>query len=184
MANSKYEGTIHWKHVWWMMSNMAFLLSTDIRSHDTGLSLLRINEGIFGFSWLNKTLRFDMLFKHSIFLSPWLALSSWDLLATFRQVGLTLISLLLWRPSLHNYRLPFLYLWHSSWAELMTFKFIFYLFSSKASAYMIEEEIKEQQRRKQESLKHFQRQVQHRVNQQVKLRKKQHLQKSYKAVSP
>ncbi|CAO2635535.1 Coiled-coil domain-containing protein 15, partial [Lemmus lemmus] len=50
-----------------------------------------------------------------------------------------------------------------------------------ASAYVIEEEIKEQQRRKQESLKHFQRQVQHRVNQQVKLRKKQHLQKSYKA---
>ncbi|XP_026634757.1 coiled-coil domain-containing protein 15 [Microtus ochrogaster] len=50
-----------------------------------------------------------------------------------------------------------------------------------ASAYMIEEEIKEQQRRKQESLKHFQRQVQHRVNQQVKLRKKQLLQKSYKA---
>ncbi|XP_038180446.1 coiled-coil domain-containing protein 15 [Arvicola amphibius] len=50
-----------------------------------------------------------------------------------------------------------------------------------ASAYMIEEEIKEQQRRKQESLKHFQRQVQHRVNQQVKLRKKQHLQKSYEA---
>nr|XP_048304698.1 coiled-coil domain-containing protein 15 isoform X3 [Myodes glareolus] len=50
-----------------------------------------------------------------------------------------------------------------------------------ASAYMIEEEIKKQQRRKQESLKHFQRQVQHRVNQQVKLRKKQHLQKSYKA---
>ncbi|XP_075822469.1 coiled-coil domain-containing protein 15 isoform X4 [Microtus pennsylvanicus] len=32
-----------------------------------------------------------------------------------------------------------------------------------ASAYMIEEEIKEQQRRKQESLKHFQRQVQHRA---------------------
>ncbi|CAH6860827.1 Ccdc15 [Phodopus roborovskii] len=49
------------------------------------------------------------------------------------------------------------------------------------SAYMIEEEIKEQQRRKQESLKHFQRQVKHRVNQQVKLRKKQQLQKSCKA---
>ncbi|XP_040585994.1 coiled-coil domain-containing protein 15 isoform X9 [Mesocricetus auratus] len=46
------------------------------------------------------------------------------------------------------------------------------------SAYIIEEEIKEQQRRKQESLKHFQRQVRRRVNQQVKLRKKQQLQKS------
>ncbi|XP_017654123.1 coiled-coil domain-containing protein 15 isoform X2 [Nannospalax galili] len=51
-----------------------------------------------------------------------------------------------------------------------------------ASAYMIEEELKEKQRRKQESLKHFQRQVKHRVNQQVKLRKKQQLQRSYKAV--
>ncbi|XP_037063507.1 coiled-coil domain-containing protein 15 isoform X1 [Peromyscus leucopus] len=49
------------------------------------------------------------------------------------------------------------------------------------SAYMIEEEIKERQRRKQESLKHFQRQVKRRVNQQVKLRKKHQLQKSYKA---
>uniref|UniRef100_A0A8C2MHU1 Coiled-coil domain containing 15 n=1 Tax=Cricetulus griseus TaxID=10029 RepID=A0A8C2MHU1_CRIGR len=52
---------------------------------------------------------------------------------------------------------------------------------AQTSAYMIEEEIKEQQRRKQESLKHFQRQVRHRVNQQVKLRKKQQLQKSCKA---
>ncbi|XP_076780773.1 coiled-coil domain-containing protein 15 isoform X2 [Arvicanthis niloticus] len=49
------------------------------------------------------------------------------------------------------------------------------------SAYVIEEEIKEQQRRKQESLRHFQRQVRHRVNQQVKLRKKQQLHKSYRA---
>ncbi|XP_036050192.1 coiled-coil domain-containing protein 15 isoform X2 [Onychomys torridus] len=49
------------------------------------------------------------------------------------------------------------------------------------SAYMIEEEIKEQQRRKQESLKHFQRQVKRRVNEQVKLRRKHQLQQSYKA---
>ncbi|XP_052044649.1 coiled-coil domain-containing protein 15 isoform X2 [Apodemus sylvaticus] len=49
------------------------------------------------------------------------------------------------------------------------------------SAYIVEEEIKEQQRRKQESLRHFQRQVRQRVNQQVKLRKKQQLHKSYKA---
>ncbi|XP_069894329.1 coiled-coil domain-containing protein 15-like isoform X1 [Dipodomys merriami] len=50
------------------------------------------------------------------------------------------------------------------------------------SAYIIEEELKEQQRRKQEALKHFQRQVKSRVNQQVRLRKKQQLQKSYEAV--
>ncbi|XP_012864920.1 PREDICTED: coiled-coil domain-containing protein 15 [Dipodomys ordii] len=50
------------------------------------------------------------------------------------------------------------------------------------SAYIIEEELKEQQRRKQEALKHFQRQVKYRVNQQVRLRKKQQLQKSYEAV--
>lgn len=49
------------------------------------------------------------------------------------------------------------------------------------SASILEEEIKEQQRRKQESLRHFQRQVKHRVNQQAKLRKKQQLDKSYKA---
>nr|XP_019566020.1 PREDICTED: coiled-coil domain-containing protein 15 isoform X3 [Rhinolophus sinicus] len=49
------------------------------------------------------------------------------------------------------------------------------------SAYMIEEELKEQLRKKQEALKHFQRQVKHRVNQQIRLRKKQQLQKSYKA---
>lgn len=52
---------------------------------------------------------------------------------------------------------------------------------AQTSAYILEEEIKEQQRRKQESLRHFQRQVKHRVNQQVKLRKKQQLDKSYKA---
>ncbi|XP_019566016.2 coiled-coil domain-containing protein 15 isoform X1 [Rhinolophus sinicus] len=49
------------------------------------------------------------------------------------------------------------------------------------SAYMIEEELKEQLRKKQEALKHFQRQVKHRVNQQIRLRKKQQLQKSYEA---
>ncbi|KAM4828160.1 coiled-coil domain-containing protein 15 isoform 3-T3 [Thomomys bottae] len=50
-----------------------------------------------------------------------------------------------------------------------------------SSAYIIEEELKEQQRRKQEALKHFQRQVKYRVNQQISLRKKQQLQKSYEA---
>lgn len=40
------------------------------------------------------------------------------------------------------------------------------------SAYMVEEELKEQLRKKQEALKHFQRQVKHRVNQQIRLRKK------------
>lgn len=49
------------------------------------------------------------------------------------------------------------------------------------SAYMVEEELKEQLRKKQEALKHFQRQVKHRVNQQIRLRKKQQLQKSYEA---
>ncbi|KAM5226238.1 coiled-coil domain-containing protein 15 isoform 3-T5 [Hipposideros larvatus] len=49
------------------------------------------------------------------------------------------------------------------------------------SAYMIEEELKEQLRKKQEALKHFQRQVKHRVNQQIRLRKKQQLQKSFEA---
>ncbi|XP_024904922.1 coiled-coil domain-containing protein 15 isoform X6 [Pteropus alecto] len=49
------------------------------------------------------------------------------------------------------------------------------------SAYMIEEEVKEQLRKKQEALKHFQKQVKHRVNQQIKLRKKKQLQKSYEA---
>jgi coiled-coil domain-containing protein 15 len=48
---------------------------------------------------------------------------------------------------------------------------------------MIEEELKEQQRKKQEALKHFQKQVKYRVNQQIRLRKKQQLLKSYEAVS-
>ncbi|OWK17286.1 hypothetical protein Celaphus_00013513, partial [Cervus elaphus hippelaphus] len=51
------------------------------------------------------------------------------------------------------------------------------------SAYIIEEELKEQLRKKQEALKRFQRQVKSRVNQQVRLRKKQQLQRSYEAVS-
>ncbi|XP_023557316.1 coiled-coil domain-containing protein 15 isoform X5 [Octodon degus] len=51
------------------------------------------------------------------------------------------------------------------------------------SACIIEEELKEQLKRKEEALKHFQRQVKHRVNQQIRLRKKQQLQKSYEAVS-
>ncbi|XP_062950560.1 coiled-coil domain-containing protein 15 [Cynocephalus volans] len=49
------------------------------------------------------------------------------------------------------------------------------------SAYMVEEKLKEQLRKKQEALKHFQRQVKHRVNQRIRLRKKQQLQKSYEA---
>ncbi|KAM7051324.1 coiled-coil domain-containing protein 15 isoform 5-T6 [Molossus nigricans] len=52
---------------------------------------------------------------------------------------------------------------------------------ASTSAYMIEEELKEQLRKKQEALKRFQRQVKHRVNQQIRLRKKQQLQKSYEA---
>ncbi|KAM8817222.1 coiled-coil domain-containing protein 15 [Rhynchonycteris naso] len=52
---------------------------------------------------------------------------------------------------------------------------------ASTSAYMIEEELKEQLRRKKEALEHFQRQVKHRVNQQISLRKKQQLQKSYEA---
>ncbi|EPQ10569.1 Coiled-coil domain-containing protein 15 [Myotis brandtii] len=47
------------------------------------------------------------------------------------------------------------------------------------AAYVIEKEIKEQLRKKQEALKHFQRQAKHRVNQRVRLRKKQQLQKFY-----
>ncbi|KAM5246028.1 LOW QUALITY PROTEIN: coiled-coil domain-containing protein 15 [Ctenodactylus gundi] len=57
--------------------------------------------------------------------------------------------------------------------------------SSEIPAYiyacMIEEELKEQLIKKQEALKHFQRQVKCRVNQQIRLRKKQQLQKSYEA---
>ncbi|XP_069324827.1 coiled-coil domain-containing protein 15 [Eulemur rufifrons] len=49
------------------------------------------------------------------------------------------------------------------------------------SAYIIEEELKEQLRKKQEALKRFQRQVKRRVNQQIRLRKKQQLQKFYEA---
>ncbi|XP_044799469.2 coiled-coil domain-containing protein 15 isoform X12 [Bubalus bubalis] len=49
------------------------------------------------------------------------------------------------------------------------------------SAYIIEEELKEQLRKKQEALKRFQRQVRSRVNQQIRLRKKQQLQLSYEA---
>ncbi|XP_047548782.1 coiled-coil domain-containing protein 15 isoform X2 [Lutra lutra] len=49
------------------------------------------------------------------------------------------------------------------------------------SAYMIEEELKEQLRKKQEALKRFQRQVKRRVNQQIRLRKKQQFQRSYEA---
>ncbi|XP_075420254.1 coiled-coil domain-containing protein 15 isoform X6 [Tenrec ecaudatus] len=49
------------------------------------------------------------------------------------------------------------------------------------SACVIEEALKEQLRKKQETLKHFQKQVKHRVNQQVRLRKKQQLQRSHEA---
>ncbi|XP_047373998.1 coiled-coil domain-containing protein 15 [Sciurus carolinensis] len=49
------------------------------------------------------------------------------------------------------------------------------------SAHMIEEELKEQLRKKQEALKHFQRQVKYRVNQQIRLKKQQQLQKSFEA---
>ncbi|XP_037697797.1 coiled-coil domain-containing protein 15 isoform X2 [Choloepus didactylus] len=49
------------------------------------------------------------------------------------------------------------------------------------SAYMIEEELKEQLRKKEAALKRFQRQVKYRVNQQIRLRKKQQFQKSYEA---
>ncbi|XP_012584803.1 PREDICTED: coiled-coil domain-containing protein 15 isoform X2 [Condylura cristata] len=55
--------------------------------------------------------------------------------------------------------------------------------SSEIPAYTlackIEEELKEQLRKKQEALKHFQRQVKYRVNQQVRLRKKQQFQRIY-----
>ncbi|XP_059960591.1 coiled-coil domain-containing protein 15 isoform X2 [Mesoplodon densirostris] len=52
---------------------------------------------------------------------------------------------------------------------------------ASTSAYMIEEELREQLRKKQEALKRFQRQVKRRVNQQIRLRKKQQLQRSYEA---
>ncbi|XP_026937714.1 coiled-coil domain-containing protein 15 isoform X5 [Sagmatias obliquidens] len=54
---------------------------------------------------------------------------------------------------------------------------------ASTSAYMIEEELREQLRKKQEALKRFQRQVKCRVNQQIRLRKKQQLQRSCEAVS-
>nr|XP_040141425.1 coiled-coil domain-containing protein 15 isoform X16 [Ictidomys tridecemlineatus] len=52
---------------------------------------------------------------------------------------------------------------------------------ASTSAHMIEEELKEQLRKKQEALRHFQRQVKHRVNQQIRLKKQQQLQKSFEA---
>ncbi|XP_006867742.1 PREDICTED: coiled-coil domain-containing protein 15 [Chrysochloris asiatica] len=52
---------------------------------------------------------------------------------------------------------------------------------ANTSACVIEEELKEQLRKKKETLKHFQRQVKRRVNQHIRLRKKQQLQKSYEA---
>ncbi|XP_036602835.1 coiled-coil domain-containing protein 15 isoform X2 [Trichosurus vulpecula] len=52
---------------------------------------------------------------------------------------------------------------------------------ASVSASQLEEELKEQQRLKEEALKRFQEQVKNRVNQQMKLRKKQQLQKSYEA---
>ncbi|XP_075029230.1 coiled-coil domain-containing protein 15 [Calonectris borealis] len=50
-----------------------------------------------------------------------------------------------------------------------------------ASAFQVEEELKEQQREKAASLKRFQGEVKQRVNQQVRMRRKQQLQKSYEA---
>ncbi|XP_068936392.1 coiled-coil domain-containing protein 15 isoform X2 [Petaurus breviceps papuanus] len=52
---------------------------------------------------------------------------------------------------------------------------------ASVSASHLEEELKEQQRLKEEALKRFQDQVKNRVNQQVRLRKKQQLQKSCEA---
>lgn len=57
----------------------------------------------------------------------------------------------------------------------------FHLF--QASAFQVEEELKEQQRRKAMRLRHFQGEVKRRVNQQVKMRRKQQLQRSCEAVS-
>ncbi|XP_075377349.1 coiled-coil domain-containing protein 15 isoform X2 [Mycteria americana] len=50
-----------------------------------------------------------------------------------------------------------------------------------ASAFQVEEELKEQQREKAASLRRFQGAVKQRVNQQVRMRRKQQLQKSYEA---
>ena len=53
----------------------------------------------------------------------------------------------------------------------------------QASAFRVEEELKEQQREKAASLRRFQGEVKQRVNQQVRMRRNQQLQKSYEAVS-
>ncbi|XP_067419254.1 coiled-coil domain-containing protein 15 [Emydura macquarii macquarii] len=50
-----------------------------------------------------------------------------------------------------------------------------------ASAFQVEEELKEQQKEKEENLKRFQGEVKQRVNRQIKMRRKQQLQKSYEA---
>ncbi|XP_074929683.1 coiled-coil domain-containing protein 15 isoform X2 [Chelonoidis abingdonii] len=50
-----------------------------------------------------------------------------------------------------------------------------------ASAFQVEEELKEQQKEKEENLKRFQGEVRQRVNQQIKMRRKQQLQKSCEA---
>ncbi|XP_042656460.1 coiled-coil domain-containing protein 15 isoform X2 [Tyto alba] len=50
-----------------------------------------------------------------------------------------------------------------------------------ASAFQVEEELKEQQREKAASLRRFQGEVRRRVNQQVRMQRKQQLQKSYEA---
>lgn len=69
------------------------------------------------------------------------------------------------------------------WEKRLILKFIFYLSSLKTAAYIIEKELKEQLRKKQEAVKRSQRQAKRRVNQQIRLRKKQQLQKSYEEVS-
>ncbi|XP_043389989.1 coiled-coil domain-containing protein 15 isoform X5 [Chelonia mydas] len=50
-----------------------------------------------------------------------------------------------------------------------------------ASAFQVEEDLKEQQKEKEENLKRFQGEVKQRVNQQIKMRRKQQLQKSCEA---
>lgn len=52
----------------------------------------------------------------------------------------------------------------------------------QASAFQVEEDLKEQQKEKEENLKRFQGEVKQRVNQQIKMRRKQQLQKSCEAV--
>uniref|UniRef100_A0A8C2SZN2 Coiled-coil domain containing 15 n=1 Tax=Coturnix japonica TaxID=93934 RepID=A0A8C2SZN2_COTJA len=51
-----------------------------------------------------------------------------------------------------------------------------------ASAFQVEEELKEQQRRKAMRLRHFQGEVKRRVNQQIRMRRKQQLQRCWEAV--